>query len=60
MEVKHLLLDLASLECRLASLALAGGNPKLGADLLSRAFDLLRLRDPAARSIDARLHRRAI
>jgi hypothetical protein len=43
--VKHLLLDLATLECRLAALASAGGNPRLRDELLDRAYHLLRLRD---------------
>ena len=43
--MKHLLLDLARLECRLASLALAGGNHQLKTELVTRALWLLRLRD---------------
>jgi hypothetical protein len=43
--VKHLLYDLASIECRLAALALAGGKVREGTELLSRAMWLLRLRD---------------
>jgi hypothetical protein len=49
--VKHLLLDLASIECRLAALALAGGKVRQGSELLSRAMWLLRLRD-ASRTPD--------
>jgi hypothetical protein len=56
-EVKHLLLDLATLECRLASFALAGGNPRLGGELLSRAYYLLGLRNPNAVA-PARLQKR--
>jgi hypothetical protein len=55
--VKHLLLDLAAIECRLASFALAAGNPRLGAALLARAFTLLRLRDASAVAIERELQR---
>jgi hypothetical protein len=55
--VKYLLLDLATLECRLASLALAGGNDQLGAELLARASHLLGLRD-ASRGAAERLWQR--
>lgn len=48
----HLLLDLATLECRLAALAIAGGNPRQGSELLSRAVWLLRLRDASQRHLD--------
>jgi hypothetical protein len=56
-EVKHLLLDLVRLECRLASFALAGGNKELSAELLSRAFYLLRLRDQSRAAIERGLQR---
>jgi hypothetical protein len=46
--VKHLLLDLASLECRLAAMALAGGDRRKTAKLLARAMWLLRLRGPSS------------
>jgi hypothetical protein len=51
--VKQLLLDLAAVECRLASFALAGGDNRGGAALLSRAIWLLRLRDASRGLVDA-------
>ena len=48
----HLLLDLAKLECRLAAFAIAGGNSRQGAELLSRAVWLLRLRDASERHLE--------
>jgi hypothetical protein len=56
-EVKHLLLDLATLECRLASFAMAGGNPRLGGELIARACYLLGLRNPDT-SFSPRLQKR--
>ena len=55
--MKHLLLDLAALECRLAALASAGGNLQLRDELLLRACHLLRLRDASQAERDRRLAR---
>jgi hypothetical protein len=55
--VKHLLLDLAKLECRLASLALASGNAQLTSELLTRASWLLRLRNASQARVEKALSR---
>jgi hypothetical protein len=52
--VKKLILDLANLECRLASLALAAGNDRKGSELLARAMWYLRQRGDGGRPLDWR------
>jgi len=51
--VTHLLMELAQIECRLAALALAGGEVGEGARSLARAAYYLRLR---AGEVEARRH----